>query len=92
MTPTVWLDWPPSWAAWNRRLPTSTVPARCARLVERGDVLVTTVGPYLRFGEPALDAAVGGGAHYFDATGRVRSFVGCSTSTEREHSGPTAHC
>ena len=67
-------------------------PGSVRALVERGDVLVTTVGPYLRFGEPALDAAVGGGAHYFDTTGRVRSFVGCSTSTEREHSGPTAHC
>ena len=48
-------------------------------LVERGDVLVTTVGPYLRFGEPALEAAVDTGAHYFDSTGRVRSFVACST-------------
>ncbi len=38
-------------------------------LVERGDVLVTTVGPYLRFGEPALEAAVDAGAHYFDSTG-----------------------
>ena len=60
--------------------------------VERGDVLVTTVGPYLRFGEPALEAAVDAGADDFDATGRVRSFVACSTTTERERSGPTAHC
>ena len=44
-------------------------PGSVRALVERGDVLVTTVGPYLRFGEPALDAAVDGGAHYFDATG-----------------------
>jgi short subunit dehydrogenase-like uncharacterized protein len=39
-------------------------------LVERGDVLVTTVCPYLRFGEPALETAVDAGAHYFDATGQ----------------------
>jgi short subunit dehydrogenase-like uncharacterized protein len=44
-------------------------PASVRALVERGDVLVTTVGPYLRFGKPATDAAVDAGAHYFDATG-----------------------
>jgi short subunit dehydrogenase-like uncharacterized protein len=44
-------------------------PGSVRALVERGDVLVTTVGPYLRFGEPALEAAVDAGAHYFDATG-----------------------
>ena len=31
VTPTVWLDWPLSSVAWNRRLLMSTVPARCAR-------------------------------------------------------------
>jgi hypothetical protein len=30
---------------------------------------VTTVGPYLRFGGAALEAASDAGAHYFDATG-----------------------
>lgn len=44
-------------------------PASVRALVERGDVLVTTVGPYLRFGDAALEAAVDAGAHYFDATG-----------------------
>src|SRR4051794_34339758 len=44
-------------------------PGSVRALVERGDVLVTTVGPYLRFGEPALEAAVDAGAHYFDSTG-----------------------
>jgi short subunit dehydrogenase-like uncharacterized protein len=44
-------------------------PASVRALVERGDVLVTTVGPYLRYGRAALDAAVEAGAHYFDATG-----------------------
>ena len=38
-------------------------------LVERGDVLVSTVGPFLRWGEPALEAAIGAGAHYLDSTG-----------------------
>src|SRR5215212_1769339 len=44
-------------------------PASVRALVEAGDVLVTTVGPYLRFGAPAVEAAVDAGAHYFDATG-----------------------
>lgn len=38
-------------------------------LVEEGDVLVSTVGPFMRHGEAALRAAVGKGAHYLDSTG-----------------------
>src|SRR4051812_45370731 len=38
-------------------------------LVERGDVLVSTVGPFVRMGEPAVSAAVRAGAHYLDSTG-----------------------
>lgn len=37
--------------------------------LEPGDVLLTTVGPFLRYGEPALHAAVNAGAHYVDSTG-----------------------
>lgn len=46
-----------------------TDPASVRALLGRGDVLVTTVGPFLRFGGPALEAAVAAGAHYFDSTG-----------------------
>lgn len=38
-------------------------------LVERGDVLVSTVGPFGRRGLPALAAAVSKGAHYLDSNG-----------------------
>src|SRR5215207_4148337 len=38
-------------------------------LVERGDVLVSTVGPFVRWGEPAVRAAVAVGAVYMDSTG-----------------------
>ena len=38
-------------------------------LVGRGDVLVSTVGPFLTRGEPAVRAAVEAGAAYLDATG-----------------------
>src|SRR6478609_885476 len=44
-------------------------PAGLAALVEPGDVLVTTVGPFARWGGAALDAAIGAGAHYIDSTG-----------------------
>lgn len=44
-------------------------PGSVAELVESGDVLVTTVGPFARWGGPALDAAIGAGAHYIDSTG-----------------------
>jgi short subunit dehydrogenase-like uncharacterized protein len=44
-------------------------PPSVAALVERGDVLVTTVGPFARWGGPAAAAATTAGAHYLDSTG-----------------------
>jgi short subunit dehydrogenase-like uncharacterized protein len=44
-------------------------PAGVRALVERGDVLVTTVGPFSRWGGPAAEAASDAGAHYIDSTG-----------------------
>ncbi len=44
-------------------------PDSVRALVERGDVLVSTVGPFVRFGGPAVEAAVATGAHYLDSTG-----------------------
>jgi short subunit dehydrogenase-like uncharacterized protein len=44
-------------------------PRTVRALVERGDVLVTTVGPFARFGVPAVAAACDAGAHYLDSTG-----------------------
>jgi short subunit dehydrogenase-like uncharacterized protein len=38
-------------------------------LVEKGDVLVTAVGPFVRWGGPAAAAATRTGAHYIDSTG-----------------------
>jgi short subunit dehydrogenase-like uncharacterized protein len=49
---------------------TDVTDARSVRgLVGRGDVLVTTVGPFLRLGEPAVAAATDAGAVYLDSTG-----------------------
>jgi len=44
-------------------------PPSVAALVDRGDVLVTTVGPFARWGTPAAAAATTVGAHYIDSTG-----------------------
>src|SRR3954453_14308462 len=44
-------------------------PESVRALVERGEVLVWTVGPFTRWGEPAVEAAVAAGAHYLDSTG-----------------------
>jgi short subunit dehydrogenase-like uncharacterized protein len=44
-------------------------PDTVRALVERGDVLVSTVGPFARYGGPAVQAAIAAGAHYLDSTG-----------------------
>jgi short subunit dehydrogenase-like uncharacterized protein len=44
-------------------------PARVAELAGKGDVLISTVGPFTAYGEAALQAAVTRGAHYIDSTG-----------------------
>jgi short subunit dehydrogenase-like uncharacterized protein len=44
-------------------------PESVAELVGKGDVLVTTVGPFARWGHAAASAAVTRGAHYLDSTG-----------------------
>ena len=44
-------------------------PAGVRALIEKGDVLLTTVGPFARWGEPAAAAASSAGAHYIDSTG-----------------------
>jgi short subunit dehydrogenase-like uncharacterized protein len=44
-------------------------PPGVRALVEEGDVLVTTVGPFVRWGTAAAAAATTAGAHYLDSTG-----------------------
>jgi short subunit dehydrogenase-like uncharacterized protein len=46
-------------------------PDTVRALVERGDVLVTTVGPFVRWGGPAVQAAIATGANYLDSTGET---------------------
>lgn len=44
-------------------------PASVRAVVEQGDVLLSTVGPFIRWGEEAAEAAIDAGAHYVDSTG-----------------------
>ncbi|MBB2943393.1 short subunit dehydrogenase-like uncharacterized protein [Actinoplanes lutulentus] len=44
-------------------------PKSVRALVEAGDVLIATVGPFARWGGPAVEAAIDAGAHYLDSTG-----------------------
>ncbi|MFL0421657.1 saccharopine dehydrogenase family protein [Micrococcus luteus] len=46
-------------------------PASLRALVTEGDVLVSTVGPFERYGRPVARAAAERGAHYVDSTGEV---------------------
>lgn len=47
-------------------------PQRLRALLQAGDVLLSTVGPFNRWGETALSAAIDTGAHYLDSTGEGR--------------------
>jgi short subunit dehydrogenase-like uncharacterized protein len=49
----------------------ATDPASVRGILRPGDVLVSTVGPFVRYGEAALSAAVDVGAHYVDSTGEA---------------------
>jgi short subunit dehydrogenase-like uncharacterized protein len=46
-----------------------TQPGALAGLLEPGDTLVTTVGPFTTLGEPAVAAAAAAGVGYLDSTG-----------------------
>jgi short subunit dehydrogenase-like uncharacterized protein len=43
-------------------------PATIRAVLARGDALISTVGPYTRYGEAAVEAAIDAGAHYFDCS------------------------
>jgi short subunit dehydrogenase-like uncharacterized protein len=44
-------------------------PQTVRALVRPGDVLISLVGPFTRWGRPAVEAAIDAGAHYIDSTG-----------------------
>ncbi len=44
-------------------------PMTVRDLLGSGDVILATVGPFARFGDPAVEAAIAAGASYIDSTG-----------------------
>ncbi|MCD7442226.1 saccharopine dehydrogenase NADP-binding domain-containing protein [Streptomyces lincolnensis] len=46
-----------------------TSTADLTRLLDSGDVVVSTIGPFMRLGTAAVTAAARAGAHYLDSTG-----------------------
>ena len=60
-------------------------PTALAAIVQPGDVLISTVGPFLQHGEPAVRVAAERGAHYLDSTGE-----GPFVRRVFEHWGPIA--
>lgn len=44
-------------------------PGTVAALLGSGDVMLSTVGPFTRWGDPAVQAAIDAGAPYIDSTG-----------------------
>jgi short subunit dehydrogenase-like uncharacterized protein len=61
-----------------RRLDTALAdvarPETVRALLEPGDVLITTVGPFARWGDAAVEAAIEARAHYIDSNGEP-SFI-----------------
>ncbi|MFJ6248476.1 MULTISPECIES: saccharopine dehydrogenase NADP-binding domain-containing protein [unclassified Streptomyces] len=49
----------------------AATPDDLRKHLRRGDVLITTVGPFERFGLPVAQAAADAGAHYLDSSGEV---------------------
>jgi short subunit dehydrogenase-like uncharacterized protein len=67
------------------RVADAAAPETLRGLVQRGDVLLSTVGPFARLGEPAVAAAVRAGAGSRDSTGET-AFI----RTVFERHGPEA--
>ncbi|MGW1202597.1 saccharopine dehydrogenase NADP-binding domain-containing protein [Streptomyces cyaneofuscatus] len=49
----------------------AATPDGLRKHLQNGDVLITTVGPFERFGFPVAQAAADAGAHYIDSSGEV---------------------
>ena len=62
---------PPAAREWAVLEADASDPASMAALAAQTRVLVTTVGPYARYGLPVVEACAAAGTHYADLTGEV---------------------
>ena len=60
-------------------------PETVRALLEAGDVMLSTVGPFTRWGDPAAEAAIDAGAAYIDCTGET-----CPSSARSSRSSAPA--
>jgi short subunit dehydrogenase-like uncharacterized protein len=69
-------------------------PDALARMAAATDVLVTTVGPYAKYGLPVVEACATSGTHYADLTGEVqfaREAIDRFDETARDHGARIVH-
>jgi short subunit dehydrogenase-like uncharacterized protein len=59
-------------AHWPLVVADATDPDSVRALAKESRVVATTVGPYVRFGRPLVDACAAAGTHYADLAGEVR--------------------
>ncbi|MGW5309055.1 saccharopine dehydrogenase family protein [Nocardia thailandica] len=76
-------DLGPAAAKWELVQADSTDTASLIALARRTRVVVTTVGPYLRYGLPLVGACAAAGTHYADLTGEPLFIHDAITTHER---------
>jgi short subunit dehydrogenase-like uncharacterized protein len=73
-----------------------TLDARCVReLAPRARVVLTTVGPYARYGSELVAACAESGTHYCDLAGEVqwiRRMIDAHDATARDSGARIVHC
>ena len=64
-------------------------PASLRELAESTKVVISTVGPYIRYGEPLVAACAAAGTDYVDLTGEPEfvDLCGCATTSRPRRSG-----
>ena len=61
-------------------------------MAQQTRIVLTTVGPFNRYGEPLVKACVAAGTDYVDSTGEPISSTKWSTSTMKRHDRKRSHC
>ena len=87
-------DLPERGRSWPVLTADSADPAALAELAGSTRAVVTTVGPYARYGLPLVEACARAGTHYADLTGEVlfvRDAVDAADATARETGARIVH-
>jgi short subunit dehydrogenase-like uncharacterized protein len=85
---------PPAARDWPVVEADSDDPASLAAMAEQTRVLLTTVGPYARYGLPVVEACARAGTHYADLTGEVlfvRDAIDRTDALARESGAKIVH-